>query len=180
MRQTSRDPRIPRSLMKRTSTVLLASFALLFTVAGASAARDDSSSVAVAARDVSAKTVIQVYKSPTCGCCKAWVDHVRAAGLQAEVFDISDEELQQRKTRLGVGPRLASCHTAIVNGYVVEGHVPAADIERLLKEKPAIAGIAVPGMPVGSPGMEVPGRRADKYDVVAFTKSGTTKVFASH
>lgn len=166
--------------MKRSSTVVLAAFALLFTVAAASAARDDSSGVAVASRDATARTVIQVYKSPTCGCCKAWVEHVRAAGFQAEVFDISEEELQQRKTRLGVGPRLASCHTALVNGYVVEGHVPAADITRLLKEKPAIAGIAAPGMPIGSPGMEVPGRRADKYDVLSFTKTGTTKVFASH
>lgn len=166
--------------MTRTSTVLLASFALLFTVAAASGARDASPGEAVAVHGVAARTVIQVYKSPTCGCCSAWIEHMRAAGFQAEVFDISDAELQQRKTRLGVGPRLASCHTAIVNGYVVEGHVPAADIERMLKEKPAIAGIAVPGMPVGSPGMEVPGRRADKYDVVAFTKSGTMTVFASH
>ena len=166
--------------MTRSSTILLSTFALVFTVAGASAARTDSEMARAAASPVAAKTVIQVYKSPTCGCCKAWVDHVRANGFQAEVIDVSDEELQARKAKLGVGPRLASCHTAIVNGYVVEGHVPAADIQRMLKEKPAIIGIAAPGMPVGSPGMEVPGGRKDKYDVVAFSKGGATRVFASH
>jgi hypothetical protein len=108
------------------------------------------------------------------------VEHIRDSGFQAEVIDVTDEALQQRKSKLGVGPRLASCHTAIVNGYVVEGHVPAADIKRMLSEKPAIIGIAAPGMPVGSPGMEVPGGRKDKYDVVAFSKGGATRVFASH
>jgi hypothetical protein len=108
------------------------------------------------------------------------VEHIKGAGFETQVFDITDEAMQARKAKLGVGPRLASCHTAIVNGYVVEGHVPAADIQRLLREKPAIAGIAAPGMPTGSPGMEVPGGRKDKYDVLAFTKTGSTRVFASH
>lgn len=166
--------------MTRSSTILLAAFALAFTVAGASATRSEGGMAHAAPAPAVAKTVIQVYKSPTCGCCKNWVDHVRANGFQAEVFDVSEEELQARKAKLGVGPRLASCHTAIVNGYVVEGHVPAADIQRMLKEKPPIIGIAAPGMPVGSPGMEVPGGRKDKYDVVAFSKGGATRVFASH
>lgn len=183
--------------MTRPVTIALAAFAVALTAAGALATRGDaaltpaSSAIAPSAAPAvapagtptvtpAAKTVIVVYKSPTCGCCKNWVDHVRAAGFVAEVHDLPEEELQARKTKLGVGPRLASCHTAIVNGYVVEGHVPAADIQRMLQEKPAIAGIAAPGMPVGSPGMEVPGGRKDKYDVVAFTKSGSTKVFASH
>ncbi len=164
--------------MKRPVSLVVAAFAAVFAVAATSSARVESPSAA--ARPVAAKTVIQVYKSPTCGCCKAWVDHIKAAGFQAEVFDVTDAELQARKAKLGVGANLASCHTAIVNGYVVEGHVPAADIERMLKEKPAIAGLAAPGMPVGSPGMEMPNGRADKYDVVAFTKSGTTRVFAKH
>lgn len=173
--------------MKRPVLVAIAAFAIALTSAGALATRGDAAPrVALAPTDVTpavspaARTVIQVYKSPTCGCCKNWVDHIRAAGFEAEVVDLSESELQARKSKLGVGPRLASCHTAIVNGYVVEGHVPASDIQRMLREKPAIAGIAAPGMPVGSPGMEVPGGRKDKYDVVAFTKSGTTRVFASH
>jgi hypothetical protein len=179
--------------MTRSVTIALAAFTVALTSAGALAARGDAAlsaeATAIAPGGVpasapsvtaAAKTVIQVYKSPTCGCCKNWVDHVREAGFVAEVHDLPEEELQARKRKLGVGPRLASCHTAIVNGYVVEGHVPAADIQRLLRERPAVAGIAAPGMPVGSPGMEVPGGRKDKYDVVAFTKSGTTKVFASH
>lgn len=164
--------------MKRSPSLFVAAFAALFVAAAASSARDESAPPVV--RPVAAKTVIQVYKSPTCGCCKAWVDHIRAAGFQAEVFDVSDADLQARKAKLGVGPKLASCHTAVVNGYVVEGHVPAADIERMLREKPAIAGLAAPGMPMGSPGMEMPGGRADSYDVVAFTKAGTTRVFAHH
>ncbi|HNV75512.1 MAG: DUF411 domain-containing protein [Gemmatimonadetes bacterium] len=165
--------------MKRPSIILLSAFALVFTLAGASAARDGADLRPLSAPS-GAKTVIQVYKSPTCGCCTSWVEHIRDSGFQAEVIDVTDEALQQRKSKLGVGPRLASCHTAIVNGYVVEGHVPAADIKRMLSEKPAIIGIAAPGMPVGSPGMEVPGGRKDKYDVVAFSKGGATRVFASH
>jgi len=165
--------------MTRPSIYLVTAFAAVFTVAGVASARHDAEAhVPLAAP--AAKTVIRVYKSPTCGCCSAWVEHIRAAGFDAQVVDVPDEELQTRKSRLGVGPRLASCHTAIVNGYVVEGHVPAADIKRMLAEKPAIAGIAAPGMPVGSPGMEVPSGQKDRYDVVAFTKSGTTTVFAKH
>lgn len=167
--------------MTRSSTVLLSTFALALSLAGASTARSEAAMHRhLPPPPAAAKTVIQVYKSPTCGCCTAWVEHIKASGFDTQVFDISDAELQARKARLGVGPRLASCHTAIVNGYVVEGHVPAADIKRMLSEKPAIAGIAAPGMPVGSPGMEVPGQRGEKYDVVSFTKAGATKVFASH
>lgn len=127
-----------------------------------------------------AKTVMQVYKSPTCGCCKAWVEVMKGAGFDVRVTDLDDAALQQEKAKRGVGDNLASCHTAIVNGYVVEGHVPAADINRMLQEKPAIVGIAAPGMPRGSPGMEVPGGAKDKFDVLAFTKAGKTSVFARH
>lgn len=172
--------------MMRPLAIAVGAFALVFTVAGASAARHSArtASAPAAASELAAaaheRTVIQVYKSPTCGCCAAWVEHVRAAGFVAEVIDEPEAALQARKSRLGVGPKLASCHTAIVNGYVVEGHVPAADIQRMLREKPAIAGIAAPGMPVGSPGMEVPSGAKDRYDVVAFTRGGTTKVYATH
>ncbi|HYJ81110.1 MAG TPA: DUF411 domain-containing protein [Longimicrobiaceae bacterium] len=119
--------------------------------------------------------VIAVYKTPSCGCCRNWVDHVRAAGFQVEVHDMPD--VQPVKTAEGVPGHLASCHTAKVGGYVVEGHVPADLIRRLLAEKPAVAGLAVPGMPMGSPGMEGP--YAEHYDVIAFSRDGQTSVYAS-
>ena len=118
---------------------------------------------------------ITVYKSPTCGCCTKWVDHLTASGFKVTAHDTTD--MASVKTSLGVPDGMASCHTAVVNGYVVEGHVPAADIRRLLEEKPAVTGLAVPGMPMGSPGME--GTRTDKYDVLAFGK-GKAAVFARH
>jgi hypothetical protein len=121
---------------------------------------------------------ITVYKDPGCGCCKAWVEHVRAAGFAVTALDTS--ALDARKADLGVPSALASCHTAVVGRYVVEGHVPAADIDALLRERPAVVGIAVPGMPVGSPGMEMPGRPADRYHVLAFTADGRTRVFRAH
>lgn len=116
-----------------------------------------------------------VYKTPTCGCCRAWVEHVQAAGFQVDVRDMPD--VAPVKNEHGLPQHLASCHTAIVDGYVVEGHVPADVIRRLLSERPQVAGIAVPGMPVGSPGMEVPGGRTDPYDVIAFARNGTVSVF---
>jgi hypothetical protein len=118
-----------------------------------------------------------VYKSPTCGCCDGWVDHIRAAGFTVIERDTSD--VGAVKDRLGVLPSLGSCHTAIVAGYVVEGHVPADDVIRLLEERPAIVGIAVPGMPAGSPGMES-ARPFVPYDVIAFDKNGRTNVFSRH
>lgn len=124
---------------------------------------------------------IQVYKTPTCGCCSKWIDHLRAAGFEVEATDLPD--LTRLKATNGVPRSLASCHTGLVEGYVLEGHVPAGDVERLLEERPAIAGLAVPGMPMGSPGMEHPDpRRHEAYDVVAFgTKdAGGTRVWASH
>lgn len=125
-----------------------------------------------------AASVVQVYKSPTCGCCSKWVDHLRASKFTVRTTDT--EDMDAVKARYKVPAALQSCHTAIVGGYVIEGHVPASDVQRLLKEKPAIVGIAVPGMPTGSPGMEVPGQKADAYDVIAFDKTGRTTVFASH
>lgn len=115
-----------------------------------------------------------VYKDANCGCCAKWVDHVRAAGIRTESNDVTD--LNAVKTRYGVPRSLYSCHTAEIGGYVVEGHVPADLIRKMLSEKPDIAGIAVPGMPVGSPGMEGP--YTEPYDVIAFTKSGSTSVYA--
>ncbi|MDF2688578.1 MAG: twin-arginine translocation signal protein [Microvirga sp.] len=113
---------------------------------------------------------VVVSKDPNCGCCSGWVDHLKAAGFPVEV--ITTPQVNRVKTRLGVPDDLASCHTAEVGGYVVEGHVPADAIKRLLTERPQAKGLAVPGMPAGSPGMEVTGVNDDTYDVVLFGPSG--------
>lgn len=115
-----------------------------------------------------------VYKSPTCGCCSKWVEHMKANGFNVTALDVEDIEVPMRT--YNVPSSLASCHTAIVGGYVVEGHVPADVVSRMLREKPAIAGIAAPGMPVGSPGMEVPGYK-DAYNIISFDKAGKTAVY---
>ena len=120
-----------------------------------------------------------VYKSASCGCCHNWVEHARSSGFTVKTIDT--EDLAAVKRDLGVPSRLQSCHTVVVGNYLVEGHVPAADVKRLLAEKPAVRGIAVPGMPVGAPGMEQ-GAPADhqRYEVIAFTAAGVTSVFARH
>ena len=120
--------------------------------------------------------VIEVWKTSTCGCCRAWVRHVEAAGFKVQVTEL--EDVAPIKQRFNVPPELSSCHTALVAGYVVEGHVPADDIVRLLRQKPAIKGIYVPGMPAGSPGMEA--AHGERYDVLALDASGKTSVFATH
>jgi hypothetical protein len=118
---------------------------------------------------------MEVYRSPTCGCCGKWVDHVKAAGFSPAVHQVDD--VSPVKTKGGVPGDLQSCHTALIGGYVIEGHVPADVSQQLLTEKPNIAGVAVPGMPVGSPGMEQ-GPRKDPYEVIAFTKDGKRSVYA--
>jgi hypothetical protein len=120
---------------------------------------------------------VTVYKSPTCGCCKEWIKHMQANGFRVTAHDVAD--IMRYKTANGVPMMLGSCHTATVDGYVIEGHVPASDIKRLLKERPPVRGLAVPGMPVGSPGMEQGGRK-DRYDVLTFDKQGNTTVYAHH
>lgn len=117
--------------------------------------------------------VITVYKSPTCGCCKKWVSHLEDHGFTVKSHNQND--MSAIKKKLGVAPNLQSCHTAKVGGYVIEGHVPASDIQQLLAEKPDIHGLTVPGMPMGSPGME--GHRKDAYDVLSIDKRGRTSVF---
>jgi hypothetical protein len=125
-----------------------------------------------------ARALMTVFKDPKCGCCGTWVDHVRARGFQAEVQ--IETQMERVKMRLGVPVDLVSCHTATVEGYAVEGHVPAEAIERLLRERPALAGIAVPGMPIGSPGMEVQGQAPDPFKVIGFTAAGGRLVFADY
>jgi len=132
--------------------------------------------VSMGSREAPASDNVVVYKTPSCGCCTAWADHLRANGFTVTVEEMQD--LKLLKTRLGVPDDLESCHTATVGGYFVEGHVPASDVRRLLAEKPVAKGIAVPGMPVGSPGMER-GDQRDPYQVIQFGDDGRT-VFATH
>ena len=116
-----------------------------------------------------ATSTILISKDPSCGCCSGWAEHLRAAGFQTKIVDVAN--LAPIKERLGVPPALASCHTAEIDGYVIEGHVPASAIRRLLAERPPASGLAVPGMPIGSPGMEVPGAAEDTYEVILFGPS---------
>jgi hypothetical protein len=122
------------------------------------------------AQQPAASAAMLVHKDPGCGCCSAWVEHVRAAGFRTEVIDTAD--LAPLKARLGILPHLAACHTAEIAGYVIEGHVPASAVARLLSERPTAVGLAVPGMPIGSPGMEVPGSPDERYEVILFGPSG--------
>ena len=117
-----------------------------------------------------------VYKTPTCGCCSKWIEHLEENGFEVKSKNLSDVNPVKRMN--GVPMRLASCHTAIIGGYFVEGHVPAQDVKRLLAERPNVAGIVVPRMPVGSPGMEGPNPEA--YSVLAVKKDGSTEVFSRH
>lgn len=128
--------------------------------------------IAIAARAGASETLpkIVVMRDPSCGCCAAWADHLRTAGFPVEVVETAG--LARTKARLGVPRALASCHTAQVDGYVVEGHVPAGSVKRLLAERPRATGLAVPGMPVGSPGMEAAGMEPDTFEVVLFGPEG--------
>src|SRR5687767_893251 len=137
-----------------------------------------AAAVSANAHDHAPPVAVTVYKNPQCGCCRKWVDHLRNEGFEVTAKDVDD--LAAIKAKLGVPASLTSCHTAIVGPYVVEGHVPAADIRKLLEKKPKIAGIGVAGMPMGSPGMEMKGMPAEKYDVMTFAKDGKQRVFAAH
>lgn len=150
-----------RALARFAGVAILASLASAWTPAG--------THETVAGREIT------VFKDPNCGCCTKWVEHLRKHAFDVAARDTSDVAAVKRAGR--IPERLHSCHTAFVGGYVIEGHVPASDIQRLLREQPKVAGLAVPGMPVGSPGMEV-GNRVDKYDVIAFNRDGTTSVFS--
>lgn len=120
--------------------------------------------------------VVVVYKDPNCGCCRMWVQRMQAAGFTVQIHDVASQAARDDILRTqGVTPALAACHTAVVGGYVVEGHVPPDLVVRMLTEHPKIAGLAVPGMPAGSPGME--GMGSEHYDVLAFTAGGATRVY---
>jgi hypothetical protein len=157
--------------MKRNSgriiALTVASIALALTTAAARTSPSDTAAK---------KPTITVYKDPSCGCCKKWIEHLVKNGYRVDAKDTPN--MTEIKHTLGVPDGLTACHTAVVNGYLIEGHVPASDIDRLLEQKPRVAGLAVPGMPAGSPGMEAAGTQ--RYQVLTFDKSGKTMVFASH
>ena len=124
-------------------------------------------------------TPVEIWKDPSCGCCHDWITHMEANGFHFTVHDTGNNAV---RARLGLPVKYGSCHTALVGGYVVEGHVPAADVQRLLREKPQALGLAVPGMPIGSPGMDgaAYGGRRDKYDTLLVLRDGSSRVFQSH
>lgn len=123
---------------------------------------------------------ITVYKTPTCECCDRWEQHLREEGFEVESNVKEQRAINEVRREHGITPELVSCHVAEIEGYAVEGHVPAADIHRLVEQQPDIAGLAVPGMPIGSPGMEVPGQPDEAFDVMAFNEAGQTRVFSRH
>lgn len=139
---------------------------------------NSTSSSALASSAQSALPVMIVNKSPSCGCCGLWVEHVKSAGFKVEINDTDD--MGPIKARLGVPYGKGSCHTAEVGGYFIEGHIPAEDIKRLLAERPDAKGLTVPGMPAGSPGMEQPDGRIQPYTVELVAYDGTTSAFSHH
>jgi hypothetical protein len=157
----------------KASKLKSAAFALALIVGGGAV----YSLVPQTANQARADEVV-VYKSPTCGCCTDWVTHMEQNGFSVKVHDITN--VNPIKQEAGLDPALASCHTAFVGGYLIEGHVPAVDVRRLLNEKPEALGLAVPGMPIGSPGMEVAGRENQPYDVVLVRKDGQNQTFNHH
>ena len=158
-------------MMRMTATVAIAAMAITGFAYGVAAQQK-------AAPAAAALPKVTVYKTSSCGCCRLWVDHMKASGFDVQAMDVSSADVRAVSKAAGLKDEDTSCHTAKVGNYVVEGHVPAADIKRMLKEKPAIAGLSAPGMPQGSPGMEQGSK--EPYDVVAFTKDGKTTVYAKH
>lgn len=154
--------------------IIALALGLSFAVSFDSAAEETDGASATA---IQSEGTLVVYQDPSCGCCGKWVEHMRAHGFTVE--SVLERDLSARKQALGVPPSLWSCHTAVVGDYVIEGHVPAGDIKRLLAERPEGKGLAVPGMPVGSPGMEY-GERRQAFDVLLFDTSGNSIVFKHH
>jgi hypothetical protein len=134
---------------------------------------------AIAGPLAAAPVTVEVWKAPTCGCCRDWIRHLEANGFKVQVHDSGNTAA---RVRLGMPMRLGSCHTALIEGYAIEGHVPAREIRRLLAERPDAVGLAVPGMPIGSPGMDGPeyGARKDAYDVLLVRKDGSTTSYQSY
>lgn len=161
-----------------TMLPLVGLLALVLLAACAAPASSPPTGEQPADSEVTGTRVMTVYKSPTCGCCTDWVDYVEEHDYTVEVEMVDD--IAVVKNEHNIPQSVWSCHTALVDGYIVEGHVPIAEIERLLTERPAVMGIAVPRMPIGSPGMEIAGSPAEPFDVVTFDTTGITEVFASY
>ncbi|MDQ6975204.1 MAG: DUF411 domain-containing protein [Mariprofundaceae bacterium] len=155
-------------------TGLIAMIAMLFSVYAATMATAEEKTPATKAND----QTINMYKSPTCACCADWAKHMRSAGFT--VTEHKREDMNAIKKQYGVPRALTSCHTALIGGYIIEGHVPAKDVARLLKERPNIVGLTAPGMPMKSPGMQKEGLAPQSYDVLSFNSNGKTKVFAHY
>lgn len=161
----------------KTRTATLCLLALSIAACGSGEAADTEATADVTPVMASAQSElpsILVYKTATCGCCNGWIDHLREAGFQVEARDVRD--LMSVKLDAGVPTQLSSCHTGLIDGYTVEGHVPADQIKKLLADRPELAGIAVPGMPIGSPGMEGP--NAKPYQVISWDAQGNAAVYA--
>jgi len=163
-----------RSILSLSALALLAACGGTGTPDESAAASSEPTPVMAAAIADADLPSIVVYKTAACGCCNGWVEHLQAAGFEVDARNVTD--LMSVKRDAGVPVDHSSCHTGLIDGYVVEGHVPADIVKQMLAERPDIAGIAVPGMPVGSPGMEGPGARP--YEVKAFTRQGATSVYA--
>ena len=166
----------------KSKVLALSLAATSLVLAGCTAIEDSGMSATLSPEDVAIAQAalaseITVFRSPTCGCCGQWIEHAKAAGFQ--VKDEVTEDMEAIKQQYGVPQSLTSCHTTVVGEYVVEGHVPAEDVQKLLIEKPDVAGIGVPGMPIGSPGMES-GDYTEPYTVFSFTESGEIDAFAEH
>lgn len=166
--------------MPYNRSALIALLLAFMSVTTACARATDAGSADDAASAATANGLppVVVHKSPACGCCMHWVEHLRESGFEVEVRDV--DNLEPVKTRVGIPPGKGSCHTAEVAGYFIEGHVPAGDIRRLLAERPDARGLTLPGMPLGSPGMEVPDGTVQPYAVELVAQDGTTGMFARH
>lgn len=163
-----------RRFFRRIQSIMLLAIGLL----AACTSLPGGVSEADPATGAAAQPIMTVYKSPTCGCCEEWAKIMAEQGFSVRTENVAD--INQVKAEHTVAPALQSCHTAIVDGYVIEGHVPAADIHRLLDERPNVLGLAVPGMPMGSPGMEIAGRAGEPFDVLTFDVSGNVRLFTQY
>ena len=181
----SLSPALPHSSLNRrrllTALPLLAAALAaprLVRAAPGAAGTTPAAATATTAAGTTA-TPVEIWKDPSCGCCHDWIEHMQSHGFSFTVHDTGNNAV---RAQLGLPQKLGSCHTALVGGYLIEGHVPASDVRALLKQKPKALGLAVPGMPVGSPGMDgaVYGNRRDPYDVLLVARDGSTRIFKSY
>jgi len=185
--KSDQDRNVPSKARQQSSAIIYVVFAIIIISAAAGALLFKAKvppkpsydmKVPSVASTVEALPEVTVYKSATCGCCSKWITHLENEGFK--VVSHNKEDMNSVKKEAGLQPELASCHTAFVDGYVIEGHVPASDIKRLLTQKLAVLGLTAPGMPQKSPGMQPAGNVPQGFDVLAFDKAGKTTVFESY